>query len=364
MKSDPVCGMKVDEKKTKYKSMFRGTSYFFCSEHCKQSFEQDPPLYLGNDQTCPIERKVVVVGTGAVGSTFAYALMRSGLTTSIALLGRSPEKVRAQVMDLNHGLMFVPPVHIYEGTYEDCKDADMVAVTSGTAQKPGETRIDLAKRNAELFKEMIPQIARHDPRSILVVTNPVDVLTYAAIKISGLPMNRIIGSGTVLDTARFRYLLSRHCGVDSRNVHAYILGEHGDSEVPVWSKVDIGGVPLRNFCPSCGEVCPEEEMEGIFRQVKNAAYEIIQGKGATNFAIGLAMVRIAEAILRNENSILTVSTLIDGMYDIRDVCLSIPAVLNRSGVSKLINLDLDEDEEQKLNNSARVLKKAIKDIGF
>ena len=364
MKTDPVCGMNVDEAGAIHKSIFRGKSYVFCSEHCQEAFEQHPLLYIEQEQTPPSERKVVVVGTGAVGSTFAYALMRSGLATTIALVGRSPEKVRAHVMDLNHGLMFVPPVDIYEGTYADCKNADMVAVTSGVAQKPGESRIDLTKRNAEVFRKIIPLIAREDPNSILVVTNPVDVLTYAAIKISGMPMNRIIGSGTVLDTARFRYLLSHHCGVDSRNVHGYILGEHGDSEVPAWSKVDIGGVTLKNYCPSCGKNCPREEMEGIFSQVRNAAYEIIQGKGVTNFAIGLAMVRITEAILRNENSILSVSTLVDGLYNIRDVCLSVPAVLNRNGVAKQINLDLEEDEVEMLRASAELLKKSIKEIGL
>ncbi len=364
MKTDPVCGMKVDENRTRQKSMFRGMNYYFCSAHCKESFERDPLLYIKEEEESLPERKVIVVGTGAVGTTYAYALMRTGLATSIALVGRNPDKVRAQVMDLNHGLMFVPPVHIFEGTYEDCKGADLVAVTAGVAQKPGETRIELARRNAEIFREMIPLIARHEPKSILVVTNPVDVLTYAAIKISGMPMNRIIGSGTVLDTARFRYLLSRHCGVDSRNVHGYILGEHGDSEVPIWSKVDIGGVSLAKYCPSCGRQCPEEEMESIFNQVKNAAYQIIQGKGATNFAIGLAMVRVTEAIMRNENSIMTVSTLVDDLYDIRDVCLSIPTVLNRNGVSKQMYLELDSDEEQKLHASADLLKKTIRDIGL
>jgi L-lactate dehydrogenase len=364
MIKDPVCGMQVDEATSEHRSIFRGKTYTFCSAHCRESFQRDPLAYITEDESAAPGRKVVIIGSGAVGSTYAYALMRSGLATTIVLVGRTPERVRAEVMDLNHGLMFVPPVHIIEGSYSDCKDADLVAITAGVAQKEGETRIDLAKRNADLFREMIPQIARQNPKTILVVTNPVDVLTYAAIKISELPMNRVIGSGTVLDTARFRFLLSNHCGVDPRNVHAYVLGEHGDSEVPIWSKVDIGGMSISKYCPTCGERCPPEEMESIFHQVKTAAYEIIKGKGATNHAIGLAMVRITESILRNENSILTVSTLVDGFHGINDVCLSIPAVLNRNGVSRQINLDLEEQEEKMLRASADLLKGVIRDIGF
>ncbi|MFW6323884.1 MAG: L-lactate dehydrogenase [Desulfovibrionales bacterium] len=365
MGKDPVCGMEVDENRTEYTTLFQGKKYYFCSDHCREAFDRDPQAYLEKNQE-PVrqERKVVIIGTGSVGATFAYALMRSGLASTIVLVGRSPDKVRAQVMDLNHGLMFVPPVHILEGTYEDCRGADLVVVTAGVAQKEGETRIDLARRNTDLFRDIIPRIARRDPGNILIVTNPVDVLTYAAIKISGMPMNRIIGSGTVLDTARFRFLLSRHCGVDPRNVHGYILGEHGDTEVPAWSKVDVGGMSIQKFCPACGIECPADEMQNIFEQVRNAAYEIIRGKGSTNFAIGLAMVRIAEAILRNENSILTISALVDGLYGIRDVCLSMPAVLNRNGVTKIIELELEKDEETKLKASADVLKKVIKDVGL
>ncbi|MFP4070747.1 MAG: L-lactate dehydrogenase [Desulfovibrionales bacterium] len=364
MKIDPVCGMKVNEARTEHTTIFRGQNFAFCTSHCKEAFEQDPLGYLEGESDVRTGRKVVIIGTGAVGSTYAYALMRSGLTSTIILVGRTPEKVRAQVMDLNHGLMFVPPVHIREGRYEDCKNADLVVVTAGVAQKEGDTRIDLARRNADLFRSMIPEIVRHGPKDLLIVTNPVDVLTYVAIKISGLPMNRVIGSGTVLDTARFRYLLSRHCGVDPRNVHGYILGEHGDTEVPIWSKVDIGGMPIRRYCLTCGGECPAEEMDAIFHQVKNAAYDIIKGKGATSFAIGLAMVRITEALLRDENSILTVSTLVDGYYDIRDVCLSIPAVLNRNGVAKTVKIELDDVEAEQLRHSAGLLRQAIEGIGF
>jgi L-lactate dehydrogenase len=364
MAADPVCHMQVDETATPHRSMFRGKTYHFCTAHCREVFEQDPLRFVEPALPRTAERKVVIIGTGAVGSTYAYALMRSGLATSISMVGRDAKKVRAQVMDLNHGLMFVPPVNISEGTFEDCKGADLVAITAGVPQKRGETRIDLARHNADLFREIIPQITRHDPQILLVVTNPVDVLTYATLKISGFPMNRVLGSGTVLDTARFRYLLSKHCGVDPRDVSGYILGEHGDSEVPIWSKVDIGGVSIREFCPTCGVQCPPEEMEAIFDQVRNAAYEIIKGKGATNFAIGLAMVRITEAILRDENSILTVSTLVPGLYGIHDVCLSLPSVLNRNGVARTVSVDLDPEELRKLRASAEILKNVIAQSGF
>jgi len=265
-------------------------------------------------------------------------------------------------MDLNHGLSFVQPSRIYVGDYSDCKDANIVVVTAGAGQKPGETRLDLVRKNTDIFKDIIPEIVRYNPRMLLIVSNPVDVLTYVALKISQYPMNRVIGSGTSLDTARFRYLLSRHCEVDPRNVHAYIIGEHGDSEVPVWSLANIAGVSFRQYCPVCRRQCPENEWEDIFTQVKNAAYEIIKRKGATYFAISLALVRIVGSILRDENSVLTVSTLVDGYYDISDVCLSIPVILNRNGISKILKIELDESEVEKLKASAAVLKKIIKSV--
>lgn len=365
MVKDPVCGMHVNERNTPHKAEYGGETFYFCSEHCKLSFVNETLTFHGRgekDTTC--RRKVCVIGTGNVGSFYAFSLMKSGIADDIVLVDRSADKVRAHVMDLNHGLMFTPNVTVRGGDYSDCADADLVAVTAGVPQKPGETRIDLAKRNVELFKAIIPEIAGHNPRTMLIVTNPVDVLTYAAIKISGLPMNRIFGSGTVLDTARFRYLLSRHCGVAPRNVHGYILGEHGDTEVPIWSNIQFGAVPLKKFCDACGKGCPSEVLDGIFHEVKNAAYEIIKGKGATYYAIALAMVRITEAVLRDENSILTVSTLVDGKYGIKDVCLSVPAIINRTGVSMAMELDLDEVEARRLLASAEMLGDVQRGSGF
>lgn len=306
--------------------------------------------------------KVAIVGTGQVGSTFGFALMVSGLATSIVLIDQDTERAEGHVMDLNHGLSFVQPSRIYVGDYSDCKDADIVAVCAGAGQKPGETRLDLVRKNTDIFKDIIPEIIRYNPNTLLIVSNPVDVLTYVALKVSSYPMNRVIGSGTSLDTARFRFLLSKHCEVDPRNVHAYIIGEHGDSEVPVWSQTNIAGVSLRQYCPVCARQCPENEREEIFSQVKNAGYEIIKRKGSTYFAIGLALVRIVGSILRDENSVLTVSTLVDSYYDVSDVCLSVPVILNRNGISKILKIELDESEVKKLHASAAVLKDVIKGL--
>jgi L-lactate dehydrogenase len=308
------------------------------------------------------ERKVVIVGAGQVGATFAFALMTSGLAGSIVLIDQAAERAEGHVMDLNHGLSFIQPSRIYAGDYADCRDASVVVITAGASQKPGETRLDLAQRNADIFKSIIPQIVQHQPKMVVVVSNPVDVLTYVALKISQYPENRIIGSGTVLDTARFRYLLSKNCQVDPRNVHAYIIGEHGDSEVPVWSQVNIGGVSFRDYCTVCQKHCAGNERDEIFKQVRTAAYEIISRKGATTFAIGLALVRIVGSILRDENSVLTVSTLLDGYCGISDVCLSIPVILNRNGVSRALDMALDDSEVGKLKASADILKSAFKKL--
>lgn len=364
MAVDPVCHMQVDEGQTAHIGQYGNQTYYFCSNHCKRKFEENPGHYLASERDLVGERKVAIVGAGNVGTTLAYALMMSGLANQIPLIGRNPEKVQAHVMDLNHGMMFVPPTRIYEGDYSDCEDADLVVVTAGKPQNPGETRLDLAEKNTEVFRELIPEIARYNPRNLLIVANPVDVLTYAALKFSGMTMNRVIGSGTVLDTARFRYLLSSNCAVSSRNVHAYILGEHGDSEVPIWSNVQIGGVPLRQHCSACHRQCAEGEMTEVFDQVKNAAYEIIQGKGSTYYAIGLALVDITATILRNENNILTVSTLVDGFYDIHDVCLSIPALVNKKGIFRTISLQLEEPEIEQLRASADNLKSVIRKLGL
>lgn len=301
--------------------------------------------------------RIVIIGAGLVGSTFAYSLMINGLVSEIVMLDVNQERLEGEVMDLNHGIAFVRPVRVRIGTYADCKDADLIVITAGSNQKPGETRIDLLTRNTEIFRSIIDQIKASGSKSIiLVATNPVDIMTFVTYKLSGFPSDRVIGSGTVLDSARFRFLLSRHCHVDPSNVHAYIIGEHGDTEVPVWSLANIAGLRFSDFCPVCGNNCGSLPKNEIFNDVKNAAYKIIKGKGATYYAIGLALTQIAESILRDEYSVLTVSSLLTGEYGLNDVCVSLPSIVCRQGIQKKILLSLSPEEEEGLRHSANTLK--------
>ncbi|MGA1825148.1 MAG: L-lactate dehydrogenase [bacterium] len=310
--------------------------------------------------------KVSIIGAGNVGSTFAFSLMMSGLAREIVLIDNNQERAAGECMDLNHGLSFAQPATIYSAGYEGCKNADIIVITAGSRQKPGQTRIDLVQANTDILRQMIPQIQKYAEDAIfLIVTNPVDILSYVTLKISGLPSNRVIGSGTVLDTSRFRYLLSEHCNVDTRNIHAYIIGEHGDTELPVWSGANIGGMLFKKYCPMCPEntsCMPGKQLGSIFEQVKDAAYKIIKSKGSTYYAIALALVRITEAILRDENSILPVSTLINDYYGISDICLSIPSLVNRNGVEKFLRLELSLKEQEQLVHSAASLKTIIQDL--
>jgi len=308
---------------------------------------------------------VAIVGVGAVGATTAYALMNAGATSELILIGRDLEKVTGEVMDLNHGSSFVPPVTIRAGGYEDCSEARVVIITAGVRQKPGESRIELLERNLEVINEIIPKVvANNDDCVILMVTNPVDALTYAALKKSGFPPGRVIGSGTLLDTSRFRYLLSEQCHVATQNVHAYIIGEHGDSEVAAWSATNVAGMPFELFCQGCPCGCTLGDKDEIFQSVKNAAYEIIAKKGATFYAIGLAVRRIVQAILRNENVILTVSSLMEGQYGVSDVCVSLPSVVDESGVSRVLEMTLSEDESGMFRASAESLRANLEKAGF
>ncbi len=309
--------------------------------------------------------KVCIVGAGQVGSTFAYALLMRGLASEIVLIDQNRGLAEGQAEDMSHGLPYVRPAHVYAGDYEDCASADVVVITAGAAQKPGETRLDLTKKNVDIYSKIIPSITQYTKDAILiVVSNPVDVLTYAAVKFSDYPVNRVIGSGTSLDSARFRYLLSQHCRVDSRNVHAYIIGEHGDSEVAVWSLAQISGVKLDDFCNNCSKQCGGIPRNEIFEQVRTAAYHLIEKKGATYHAIGMATLTILESIVRDQNSIMTVSSLIDDYYGIGDVCLSVPTKLDRNGVVERIKLPLDDSELKGLQRSAETLKEAIKQVGL
>lgn len=308
-------------------------------------------------------KKCAVVGAGFVGATSAFALMEGGLFSEIVLIDVNAKKAEGEAMDLNHGMPFAQPVRIWSGTYDDIADAGIVIIAAGANQKPGETRIDLAGKNIEVFRGIVGEIVRRNRACmLLVVTNPVDVLTYAALKFSGFEPSRVMGSGTVLDTARLKYLLGEHFGVDSRNIHAYIIGEHGDTELAAWSSANVAGLPVRQFCARCSKCTDQRCLNEIFEDVKNSAYKIIEGKGATYYAVALAVRRIAEAIVRNENSVLTVSSYMSGQYGLDDVCIGLPVTVGGAGVSKLPDMALSDEEIKKLRESAEALKKITSTI--
>lgn len=307
--------------------------------------------------------RIAVIGAGHVGATFAYALLLSGLAAEIVLIDADRRRAEGEAMDLNHAVPLTHPARVWAGDYDDCGSAAVSVITAGTAQRPGETRLALLERNAAIVTEIIAELARWNPQGIvLIASNPVDVLAYLAWKRSGLPAERVIGSGTILDTARFRYLLGQHYGVDPHSVHAYILGEHGDSEVPAWSLATIAGMRLTAFCGAHAMACDEEDMARIFRQTRDAAYGIIERKEATYYAIGAGLLRIVRAILRDERSVLTVSTLVDRYQGIDDVYLSVPAVVGRRGIERRLTPELSSDEVVRLRHSADVLRESIASV--
>ncbi|MHA1340700.1 MAG: L-lactate dehydrogenase [Promethearchaeota archaeon] len=312
--------------------------------------------------------KISIIGAGNVGTRAAYAAIIKGLAREILLIDINKKKAEGEAMDLSHGMPYVAPAKIMAGDYEDLYDSDIVVVTAGRNQRKGETRIDLIKDNYRLFQKIIPQIVEITPNSILlIVTNPVDILTYAAIKISNLPKERVIGSGTVLDTARFRFLLAKHCNIDARNIHAYIIGEHGDSEFALWSSAMIGGLSIKDFCLSCekAEYCQQDkELDKIFADVRDSAYHIIERKGETSYGIGLAISRILQAIIKDENSILPVSAYLEAYYGISDICLGVPSILNKKGIKKTLHMKLNEKEQKALKNSYLSLKEVVEKIGI
>ena len=306
-------------------------------------------------------RKVVVVGAGGVGATYCYALAQSGLADEIVLTDRNEDLMKGQVLDLVHGQSFFPTVIIRSGSADDYKDAQLVVITAGSAQKPGETRLQLIQKNAEITGSIAEEVARQGCKGVmLIVSNPVDILTYVALKRSGWEKGRVIGSGTVLDSSRFRYLLAHHCGVDVHNVHAYILGEHGDSEFAAWSMTNVAGISIDDYCPVCGK-CSDwgGHRKSIEQQVRDSAYHIINYKGSTQYAVGLAMVKITGAVLRSQNSVLTVSTFVASEFGIHDVCLSVPCIVSDTGVTKIIESPLNIEERALLSRSAEILKKAV-----
>jgi L-lactate dehydrogenase len=309
------------------------------------------------------QRKVVIIGAGAVGSTYCYALMHTGLADEVVLIDIDHELVEGEVMDLSHGLPFVPPVKIRPGDYNDCKDCSLIVITAGAKQKPGQSRLDLIQRNTEIVISISEEIRKQSSKAVLVmVTNPVDVLTYVALKKLGWSKNRVIGSGTVLDSSRFRYMLSEHCQIDPRNVHAYVLGEHGDSELAAWSLTHIAGVSIKDYCPTCNHCDFTKAHKQIEENVRDSAYHIIDYKGATYYAIGLSLVRISGAILRDEHSVLTVSTLLEKEYGLNDICLSVPCVVGKNGIVKIVCADLADNEQKALQTSANMLHNILSEL--
>ncbi|MCD7034106.1 L-lactate dehydrogenase [Metabacillus sp. GX 13764] len=303
---------------------------------------------------------VALIGTGFVGSSYAFAMVNQGIADELILIDLNEEKAMGDVMDLNHGKVFAPsPTKISYGTYGDCSQADIAVICAGANQKPGETRLDLVEKNLIIFQSIVSQVMASGFNGIfLVATNPVDILTYAVWKYSGLPKERVIGSGTILDTARFRYLLGDYFKVAPKNIHAYIIGEHGDSELPVYSSADVGGVPVLSVIQRDNDYSLED-LDQLFVSVRDAAYQIIQAKGATYYGIAMGLVRITKAILHNENAILTVSAHLDGEYGVKDVYIGVPAIINRSGIREVMELDLNSEEQEKFSQSAAVLRKII-----
>jgi L-lactate dehydrogenase len=308
--------------------------------------------------------KVGLIGTGMVGASFAYALMQRGLANELVLIDADRARAEGEAMDLNHGLPFVRPMRMYAASYEQLAGAEVVVICAGSNQRPGETRLDLLQRNAGVFRDIVPQVVAAAPDTIIVIaTNPVDILTTISAEIASLPAGRVLGSGTILDTARFRYMLGEHYRVDPRSVHAYIVGEHGDSELALWSLANIAGVRLRDFVGANGHGYDQAALDAIFTQTRDAAYEIIKRKKATYYAIGLGLLTLVEAILRDQNTVLTVSSPMDGQYGVDGIAISMPTIVGRNGVEEVLNLTISDDERAAFQRSAQTLKERLAQLG-
>jgi L-lactate dehydrogenase len=304
--------------------------------------------------------KIAIVGAGRVGSTLAYTLAASGVAREIVLIDASRDRAEGEAMDIAHAVPFYAPVSVAAGGPGDASGAALTVIAAGAAQREGETRPELVRRNADVLRAIVPEVVSANPEGLLLMaTNPVDALTFVALRLSGLPPPRVFGSGTVLDTARRRAELGAHYGVDARNVHAYVLGEHGDSELVAWSAATLANVQLQEYCRMTGMACTTRDMDAIASRVRDAAYDVIRRKGATNFAIAAALARIIEAVIRDQASVLTVSTLVEGHYGISGVCLSLPAVVDRSGIRRVLPIPLSEEEVERLRLSADAVRNAV-----
>ena len=305
-------------------------------------------------------RKAAMIGCGLVGSASAFSLMQSGLFSEMVLIDADRDRAEGEAMDISHGIPFAHPMKIYAGDYADIADASIIIITAGANQKPDETRLDLVHKNVKIFEDIMGKIVEHDCKGILlIVANPVDILTYTALQLTGFPSNRVIGSGTVLDTARLKFELGEHLAVDSRSIHAFIMGEHGDSEIAAWSSANVSGIPIYRFCEMRGYCDHDGAMDRIAETVKNSAYEIIEKKQATNYGIAMAIRRICEAIVRDEKSILPVSGLMEGEYGIENVALSMPAIIGKDGIEKKVPVSLSWEEQEALKESAKTLREIL-----
>lgn len=308
-------------------------------------------------------QKAAIIGCGFVGTSIAFTLVQKGIFSELVLVDVNKDKAEGEVMDLSHGLPFAKEMEIKAGDYEDIADCAMIIITAGANQKPGETRLDLVHKNVAIYKSIIPQIVKYNKDAILlIVSNPVDIMTYTALKLSGYPRQRVIGSGTVLDTARLKYHLSRHLNVDSKSIHAFIIGEHGDSELALWSSANVSGIPLNHFCELRGYYDHEAATDRIYKDVRDSAYEIIGKKGATYYGVAMAVARIVECIIRNEHSILPISVYMDGLYGLKDLCISIPTVVGQNGAEKILDIPLDDEEMTRLLKSTEELKTVLTEI--
>lgn len=308
-------------------------------------------------------QKAAIIGCGFVGTSIAFTLVQKGIFSELVLVDVNKDKAEGEVMDLSHGLPFAKEMEIKAGGYEDIADCAMIIITAGANQKPGETRLDLVHKNVAIYKSIIPEIVKYNQEAILlVVSNPVDIMTYTALKLSGYPKQRVIGSGTVLDTARLKYHLSRHLNVDSKSIHAFIIGEHGDSELALWSSANVSGIPLNHFCELRGYYDHEAATDRIYKDVRDSAYEIIGKKGATYYGVAMAVERIVDCIIRNEHSILPVSVYMEGLYGLKDLCISIPTVVGQNGAEKILDIPLDNEEMEKLIKSTKELKAVLEAI--
>jgi L-lactate dehydrogenase len=307
--------------------------------------------------------KVGLIGTGMVGSSFAYSLMQQVVANELVLIDRDMARAEGEMMDLNHGLPFVRPMRIATGDYPDLADAEVIVICAGLAQQPGESRLDLLQKNAAIFRDIVPRIGAVNQDAIIVVaSNPVDILTYLTVQLSGLGSGQVIGSGTLLDTARFRYLLGQHYGVDPRSVHAYIVGEHGDSELPLWSLVNIAGVRLPKFVGTNGQGHDQAALDLIFDQTCQAAYDIIRRKKASYYAIGLGLLAIVEAVLRDQHTVMTVASPLQGQYDVTGIAISAPTIVGRAGIEEVLNLPMSKRELFAFQQSAQTLKDRLAEL--